>query len=172
MQIDSEEVLPGIASRFCLFVARFCSSAWIGAATLFVIVGVTEVTRAGFDSTTKDILVAVRFPAFYCFGSLLVGLATLGCWLAGNSAQFSKTRRIGSLVFLALVLALIAIDYFWIYRPLLGMVSPPGRPKPELFIRYHEASKWINLVGLTLCLIASTLLNWPAKPVKSRSDVS
>ena len=95
-------------ARFGLFLARFCLSAWIGAATLFVIVGVTEVTRGNFNSTTKDILVAVRFPAFYVCGVTLVSLGFYGTWFAGNSALFPRNRRISTFVLLVIVLSLMA----------------------------------------------------------------
>ena len=153
-------------ARIGLFLARFCLSAWIGAATLFVIVGVTEVTRGNFDSTTKDVLVAVRFPAFYVCGATLVALGLLGAWVAGNSEIFPWKRRISTLVLLAIVLSAMAMDYFTIYLPLLQMVTPPGQPKPARFVAYHSASKWINLIGLILCFIATALVNWPTNPVR------
>ena len=166
MVSGTEEAGTGFAARLGLFLARFCTSAWIGAASLFVIVGIMEVTRAGFDSTTKDVLVSIRFPAFYVCGAVLMTLAGAGAFLAGNSNSFPRSRRISSLILLGLVLAIMAIDYVWIYQPLLKIVTPPGQTKPATFARYHDASKWINLTGLTLCLIVATLVNWPAAPSK------
>ena len=151
-------------ARFGLFLVRFCLSAWIGAATLFVIVGVTEVTRGNFDSKTKDVLVAIRFPAFYVCGATLVSLGLIGAWFAGNSAIFSRYRRITTFVLLVIVLLIMAVDYFLIYQPLLQMVTPPGQPKTARFVTYHTASKWINLIGLTVCFIATSLVNWPTSP--------
>ena len=148
-------------ARFGLFLARFCLSAWIGAATLFVIVGVTEVTRGNFNSTTKDILVAVRFPAFYVCGVTLVSLGFYGTWFAGNSALFPRNRRISTFVLLVIVLSLMAVDYISIYQPLVQMVTPPGQTKPAQFVAYHSASKWINLIGLIFCSMATVLVNWP-----------
>jgi putative copper export protein len=170
MGIGSDGRPAGILQRSGLFLARFCTSAWIGAAALYVVVSVTEVTRAGFDSATKDILVGVRFPPYYVCGVLLVSLAWFGAWLAGNRVDFPKSRRISSLILLALVLALIAIDYRWVYQPLVGMINPPGQAKPAIFTLYHEASKWINLAGMLLCLMAGILVNWPAAaPESARS---
>ena len=159
-EVPASRFLP----RIGLLLARFCPSAWIGAASLFVIVGVAEVTRPGFDATTKDVLVAVRFPAYYVCGAVLVTLGGVGAWLAGNSAAFPVRRRIGSLVLLAAALACMTIDYVWIYQPLLQMVTPPGQAKPASFIRYHEASKQINLTELLICLTAAGLANWPSRP--------
>ena len=43
----------------------------------------------------------------------------------------------------------------------IAMVTPPGIDKPPVFTQYHQASKYVNLLGLTLCLVASISLNWP-----------
>ena len=164
MGIAPNDANVSFLTRIGLFLARFCLSAWIGAATLFVIVGVREVTRANFDSTTKDVLVAVRFPAFYVCGATLVSLGLLGTWFAGNSALFPRNRRISTLVLLVIVLFVMALDYFSIYLPLVQMVTPPGQPKPARFVAYHSASKWINLIGLIFCFVATALVNWPTNP--------
>ena len=146
-----------------LFVARFCSSAWLGAATLFVIVGIREVTHGGFDAATKDTLVAIRFPMFYLTGVILVGAACLGTCLATKHAELSSRRRMVALLSLLAVLAVMALDYRFVYQPLLGMVTPPGVEKISAFTQYHQASKYVNLLGLSLCLVASVALNWPTR---------
>lgn len=161
MELESYHNRTSVLPRWGLFLARFCTSAWIGAATLFVIVGITEVTRAGFDSVTKDSLVSVRFPAFYFCGAVLVSIAWLGTFLAGKSTELPTRSRVATLMLLSFVLAAMAVDYVWIYQPLLQMVTPPGQAKPASFGSYHAASKWINLVGLAVCLVAATLVNWP-----------
>ena len=161
MGFDANANPMGFLSRVGLFLARFCTSAWVGAASLFVIVGVTEVTRGGFDSTTKDLLVSVRFPAFYFCGTVLLSVAWLGAWIAGNSDVFPRRRRWISLVLLVVILVAMWVDYVWIYQPLLQMVTPPGQAKPASFAHYHEASKRMNLAGLTLCLVATWIVNWP-----------
>lgn len=162
MESDFAEVPLQPAQRCGLFLARFCIAAWIGAATLFVVVGVREVTRGGFDVATRDTLVAIRFPAFYLFGFALVGAGWLGTILAGHSAQFPRGRRLVSLILLSCVLVLMAVDYFTIYQPLLQMVTPPGQAKPSTFVTYHQASKWINFGELALCLVVTMLINIPA----------
>lgn len=153
-----------------LFLAKFCSSAWVGAASLFVVVGVTEVTRGGFDSVTKDTLVAIRFPAFYWFGFTLVGIAWLGTWFAGPSGGLSSARRVVALAALMAVLSLMVIDYVAIYRPLLNLVTPPGQTRGPSFVSYHEASKWINFAGLAICLIAVLAVNWPVRDGQSADE--
>jgi hypothetical protein len=149
--------------RAALFLARFCSSAWIGAATLFVIVGILEVTRGGLDSTTKDILVGIRFPPFYVAGAVLAGLAWIGTCVAKDHPELPRRRRAFAIVALIAVLVLMVVDYFWIYSPLAAMVNPPGRAKPSVFVTYHEASKYINLAGLIFAWTAAIALNWPSR---------
>jgi ABC-type Fe3+ transport system permease subunit len=98
-------------------------------------------------------------------------VSRLGLFLARfcTSVSFPKSRRIGSLILLALVMAVMVIDYVLIYQPLLGMVIPPGQAKPAIFASYHDASKWINLAGLALCLIATTLINWPLSSFRNET---
>lgn len=149
-------------SQAALFLSRFCSSAWIGAATLFVIVGVLEVTRSGFDSTTKDVLVAIRFPSFYRMGATLLLAAWGSACVADFHPDLPRRRRAVAILALLAALALMLIDYQWIYSPLLHMVQPPGQSKPAVFVTYHQASKYINLAGLAFTLIAAVALNWPS----------
>jgi hypothetical protein len=165
--------------RAALFVARFCSSAWIGAAVLFVIVGILEVTRGGFDAATKDALVALRFPAFYLTGAVLVGAAWLATCLARDRSELSQRRQVVAVFSLLAVFAVMALDYAFIYQPLLAMVTPPGVEKTTAFKQYHNASKYVNLFGLGLTLVASVSLNLPRANInrpgntpESRSDGS
>ena len=137
-------------SRSALFIARFCSSAWIGAAVLFVVVGIREITLGDFDATIEDRLVALRFPAFYFTGVTLVALSWLGAFWAGQETELTQRRRLIALGALLAVSIVMALDYFWIYVPLSGMM-----------VRFHEAAKYVNLLGLTLCFAASVALNWP-----------
>ena len=148
-------------SRSALFIARFCSSAWIGAAVLFVVVGIREITLGDFDATIGDRLVALRFPAFYFTGVTLVALSWLGAFWAGQETELTQRRRLIALGALLAVSIVMALDYFWIYVPLSGMMVPPGQRKPVSFTRFHEAAKYVNLLGLTLCFAASVALNWP-----------
>ncbi len=150
-------------ARVALFIARFCSSAWLGAATLFVIVGVLEVTRGGLDSRTRDILVGLRFPPFYLTGAILVGLSWAGACVSEFHPELPQRRRAFAILSLLTVMALMAIDYFWIYTPLAAMVDPPGQARPAAFITYHEASKNINFAGLFFSLIAAFALNCPSR---------
>jgi hypothetical protein len=64
-------------SRCALLFARFLLAAWFGAATLFVIIGVREVSYPGFESAIRDQLVLLRFPC--------TTRADLRCWGARRS---------------------------------------------------------------------------------------
>lgn len=129
--------------------ARFATSAWVGAATLFVITTVLEVTEPRLESTVRDLLVTVRFPAFYVTGAVLLGTA----WLATLAA-----RRWFSALLLTTVLGLMAGDYVAVYQPLAELVTPPGKPRTEAFQTYHRWSEGLNGAGLLLSLTAALTL--------------
>lgn len=145
-----------------LAVARLAICAWLGAATLFVVTSVREVRSPALDSTDRDVLVAVRFPAFYTFGFALIGAGAVGSIVATRHAAFSPGRARVVSILLGVALALMIFDYLKIYSPLLAMVTPPGNPRTADFDRFHHWSEQINGVGLTLCAIAALLLVWPA----------
>lgn len=134
---------------FSIAWARFATSAWVGAATLFVITSVVEVTDPRLDSTVRDVLVAVRFPAFYATGAVLLGTA----WLATLIG-----RRWFSAVLLTITLGLMAVDYVAVYQPLVELVTPPGKPRTEAFQTYHRWSEGLNGVELLLSLVAALTL--------------
>ncbi len=134
-------------------LARFALSAWVGAAVLFVVSGISEVRSAELDSFTRDVLVTLRFPAFYVFGFSLVGLAGMSLFLSALlCVQKRRTRFLQAGVVLVILL-LMAGDYHWIFHPLVEMITPPGQSRPSEFINYHKASKWINLCSIALCAL-------------------
>lgn len=145
-----------VTTRLALAVARFCVAAWIGAAILFVIVGIREVTTPEFTSEVKDHLVLLRFPAYYMAGASLVGLAFVATVVA-SANRATRGLRI-ALVLLLLAGGLMAADYVWIYSPLAAMVTPPGQPRTIKFVTLHHWSKEINRVHLVVCLIAAIVL--------------
>ena len=63
----------------CLTLLRVLLAGWVGAAALFVVVGVREVTSQEFDSATRDALVLLRFPAYYVYGACSLGASWLCC---------------------------------------------------------------------------------------------
>ncbi len=149
--------------RLLLIVLRFALSAWVGAATLFVVTGVREVTSPLFDASTKNQLAALRFPAFYAFGFtlVLVGLASsVFLWLL----QTDRRLALGVIgVLCVMALATMAFDYLHVYLPLDDlMAKPDARELPE-FQELHEWSKYVNFASLLLILIASGIANLEPK---------
>jgi hypothetical protein len=154
-------------STFSLFLARTAVTAWVGAAVLFVIVGISEVVHSGFSSDVRDQLVVIRFPWFYRFGFTLITVALIATLLATGRADVSPFRRRLAAAFLAAALLVMTTEYFAVYRPLAELVTPPGKPRTLAFMTYHRASMWVNFADLALCTVAMALLNWPGKPRES-----
>lgn len=145
----------------CLTLARFALSAWVGAAGLFVITSVREVLSPEFNTTTKDLLVALRFPPYYVAGFSLVSLGLIGTLAARRHPSVSSRRWWIAVVLLVLTLVLMLGDFVWIYRPLAAMLSPPGQVRTDAFADYHHLSEGINTLDVALCFIAALLLCWP-----------
>ncbi|MDA1016865.1 MAG: hypothetical protein O3A00_20705 [Planctomycetota bacterium] len=150
---------------FCLLVARFALPAWFGAATLFVITSVREQVSQAFDFATKDQLALVRFPAYYWFGFVLVGVS-LACLVAARSHSAVSTRRMRWSVGLVIAsLCLMVVDYFYIYEPLAALIHPVGQERVGQFLAdftaYHNASKYINFLDGCLCMAAGLLISTP-----------
>lgn len=148
---------------FTLFFARIAVTAWIGAAVLFVVVGVSEVVHKEFTSEIRDQLVVIRFPWFYRFGFALIGTALAGTVLTASGSEFSARRKILATGLLAAALLVMIAEYFTVYVRLAEMVTPPGKTRTPEFQAYHKLSMYGNLAGLLLCAGAMGLLNWPAK---------
>ena len=153
--------------RLGVILLRTSLVGWLGAAILFVAVGIREVTDPRLDSTTRDILVSVRFPLFYAVGLTLLTIATLAACLARPAWWWRRTALIG---LPALALLLMVVDYVTVYGPLLELVSPPGQPRTALFQRYHSLSTVINTTGLGIVLTAAVLSQWPCRHASSVAD--
>lgn len=148
--------------NFCLTIARFALSAWIGASVLFVVTGIQEV-RHDFDSTTRDALAALRFPMYYYFGFTLTGVALLST-LGARMTSSDSGRRLSiaaGLVFVAM--GIMVADYIWVFQPLHEIVTAASSVKPASFRGLHETSKYINMVDLTICLVAAITICWPIR---------
>jgi hypothetical protein len=153
-----------------LWLARWTVPAWVGAAVLFVIVGVREVTAGEFDSVIRDRLVLLRFPWFYACGFTLVALGWLGTAMAGGHPQLARRGRWLALGLLTLALVGMTADYLAIYQPLERLVTPPGQPRTEQFATLHRWSTRVNGLNLLLCGVAAGVLTWPrtaSNPVES-----
>ena len=146
--------------RLCLTIARFVLSAWIGAAALFVVTSIAEQRSTAFGSDVKNVLAALRFPAYYSFGFVLVGLGLVG----GAMGVDCTNRRRGWLTIvgcLTLALILMIVDYMAIYSPLYAIVTDPSGVRDTRFMELHHWSEQINTIDVTLCLIAALTVCWP-----------
>ena len=148
-----------------LVLARLASAAWVGAAVLFVVTSVREIRSPQFDSVTKDLLVALRFPAYYAAGFISLGAAFLGALVAG----VAPPRRLLPPLVLGVALGAMAADYNFVFRPLQAVISPPGQARPEWFESYHRASMMINAGVILAALSAAVMLSIPARQSDPRA---
>ena len=146
-------------SRFALAIARFASAAWVGAAVLFVVNGVQQVTSGKFESMITDQLVLLRFPSYFVMGFACVGAAFIGTAITGE--MLSLRRRGAILGLLGLALVLMLFDYLVIYSPLAAMIDPPGQPRPDGFRKLHHWSMIVNSIDVGLVMMGAFLLSWP-----------
>lgn len=148
--------------KLCLTLARFCLSAWIGAAALFVVTSVSEQVSTQFGSDVKNILAALRFPWYYLFGFSLVSTGMVTS-LFGLSGDQNGRRRLLIAVTLGLTLLLMFADYRFVYSPLHEIVTRPDGVRDAQFIELHRWSERINTIDVTLCLIAAITVCWPER---------
>ena len=150
-------------NRFLWTVLRFSLCAWVGAATLFVVTGVREVTMTDFDAATKNVLAVTRFPAYYAFGFTLVVVSAISAFSLILINKETRCRKIVVLSLLVFSLVVMYLDHLFIYQPLeIMMLEPEGRLDPEFFT-YHRWSKYINCISVGVCLIASFVSACPAR---------
>ncbi len=137
-------------------VLRFSLCAWVGAAVLFVVSVVREVTTP-FEMLVKNQLVALRFPVFYAFGFVLLGTAFASAIaLILLKARRPKMLR-GIAVLSGLSLLLMLFDYRCVYLPLEAMVLSKDYVIPPDFFSFHQWSKWVNLVTALMSVVAAGL---------------
>ena len=146
-------------SRLCLCLARFLLAAWVGAAVLFVINGISVLGEV--PSEVIDRLLVIRFPNYYRFGFVAVaaGLVTLLCSI--SNSPLPRRRHVIAILLVVGALGLMVYDYWQIYLPLEDAVTPPGQARPMEFRALHESSKNINAIHIGLCLLAAFILCWP-----------
>ena len=148
--------------RLCLTIARLTLAAWIGAAVLFVVTSIAEQRSTAFGSDVKSSLVVLRFPSYYSFGFVLVGLGLVGGAIGID--RHSNRRRWFVLVgCLVLALLLMIVDYFAIYSPLHAIVTHPSGVRDARLMQLHRWSEQINTIDITLCAIAAIAVCWPEK---------
>ena len=144
--------------HFLLALLRFSLCAWVGAATLFVITGIREVTSPEIAPATKNLLASIRFPAYYAIGFTLVVLAAV-CAVPLRGKVRPASRGTSIVALLAVVLLLMVGDYVFVFQPLLDLMElPDARDKPE-FTLYHNWSKYVNFASVGLCLVTAVLVS-------------
>ena len=148
-------------SKFCLSVGRLAITSWVGAAVLFVVTSVMEITSGQFPSDDLDRLIAIRFPPYYCYGAVSLGVALIGILFSGPLWKQAHVRWGLVCVLITIGMSLMTIDYFVVFNPLLEMITPPGQPRPQNFQQLHQVSEMINGAGLLVSLLAALLANWP-----------
>lgn len=148
--------------RICLTIARLALAAWIGAAALFVVTAIAEQRSTAFGSDVKNVLVALRFPSYYGFGFVLVGLGLVGGAI-GIDRPPNHRRWCVLVGCLVLALLLMIVDYFVVYSPLHAIVTDPSGVRDARFLQLHQWSEQINTVDVTLCAIAAIAVCWPER---------
>lgn len=154
-------------SRLCLCLARFLLAAWVGAAALFVINGVATV--GAVSSADFDRLTVIRFPNYYMFGFVAVGVGLVALLCSMFRSSLSRWRHGLAVCLVAAALGVMVYDHQQVYLPLEEMITPPGKARPMNFVSLHEQSKNVNSVHISLCLVAGLLICWPAA-VASQTD--
>lgn len=149
--------------RIAKFVARLAVTAWIGAALLFVMVGIREVTSPDFTSEVKDRLVLLRFPMFYLMGFTLITIGSLATAVVPLVREHGIIRWWVVRGLLLVALLGMAFDYFLVYRPLAALITPPGKVRTAEFEVLHQRSENINLWNWGVCCVAAGFLNWPRR---------
>jgi len=145
-----------------LMIARLCLVAWIGGAALFVITSIAEQRAPELDSITKDRLATIRFPLYYCFGTICLGTAIATTGIAIATTPRSHRRQL----ILTLILCLLSATVFWydyaaVYSPLEQAVTPPGKVRGPDFIELHQRSRLINEIHVGLALLAAVVICLP-----------
>ncbi|MEX0702829.1 MAG: hypothetical protein WD069_12105 [Planctomycetales bacterium] len=147
----------------CLTIVRLSLAGWVGGAGLFVVTSVREQVAPDFDHQTRAALALVRFPAYYLFGFALLGTAFVAGVVGFDPARFGRGRRWLCLGLVLAALAVTAVDYVWVYRPLESMLEQPPALRPATFNAYHAMSESINLAHVGLSFAAACAACWPSR---------
>lgn len=150
-----------VQNTWCVALLRFLLAAWVGAAVLYVITSVAEQISPDFDSRIRDQLATIRFPIYYKFGAFIYG-ATAVLAVAVWRLQPESHRHIIILGLIAVSGAIYAWDYFQIYVPLQELITPPGQVRTQEFVRLHTLSRNVNVIHLSMMLIAGLISCVPA----------
>ena len=156
-------VLARLAHYCSLTIARLFLVAWIGGAALFVITSIGEQRSQDFDSATKDRLATIRFPHYYQFGAMCLGISIAATGLAVVTRKPGSRKGLMAGLACCVVSAGIAgYDYVAVYSPLQELITPPGQVRGPEFLTLHERSAFINEIHISLALLGAILLCLPS----------
>ncbi len=141
----------------------------MGGAVLFVITSVAEQVHPRFDSAIRDQLAAIRFPLYYLFCWCCLGLHVTASLLSASLAKNHGRYRCAAAAGLATAALMIAAaDHQLIYKPLLKLITPPGKPRTQEFDRLHSASRVVNQIHVGLAAISGILVCLPLPQTSPR----
>lgn len=147
-------------SRLLITLLRVSLSLWVGGAILYVVTSVAEQRHSAFDSSIRDQLAAVRFPLYYIYCWMTLGVACA----AAVSLTLAPGPRSKSLLLVTTVcclsMAFAIYDYFRVYLPLLQLITPPGKARTQDFEGLHDLSRQINELHLSLAAIAAVVASF------------
>ncbi|TWT59890.1 hypothetical protein [Rubinisphaera italica] len=146
-------------SKFFLLILRFCISGWVGAAILFVILTVQEIRLGQFESILLDRLILIRFPIYYTFSFVMIGLASLTGSLYWILFPALRSTKIGVSLILLTLLIMVG-DYLFVYSELAAMLLPVGSPRPHNFHGYHVLTERLNALAVLMGIAGAILVNW------------
>ncbi|MFN9717464.1 MAG: hypothetical protein ACK58L_02155 [Planctomycetota bacterium] len=150
------------ASSMAILWTRLALSFWVGGAILFVITSVAEQINPAFDSPIRDQLATIRFPHYYRFGGICLGVALAGSLFAVLRISTTLRRRMVLVFLLTLVsTGIMVFDYWNVYVPLQQLITPPGKERTQEFLALHHQSRIVNQIHLGVALVAGLIASWP-----------
>jgi hypothetical protein len=158
-------------SNLLCTVARLLLCFWVGGAVLFVITSVAEQRYPTFDSRIRDQLATIRFPIYYQFCWLTMGVAlaaTIAAFLTDTHPRRKQFAISATITAISLMIA--AADYTLIYLPLQKLITPPGQTRSEQFTQLHNRSRYANQTHLGIALISAVVLCTPIRKDDKTTD--
>lgn len=150
-----------LASSIAILWTRLSLSFWVGGAILFVITSVAEQVNPAFDSLIRDQLATIRFPHYYRFGGICLGVAMAGSLFVMMRNAASIRRQMSVVFLLTLVAAgIMVFDYMQVYVPLQQLIIPPGKERTQEFLALHKRSEYVNTIHVSIALIATVVASW------------
>lgn len=145
----------------CLMLFRFCPTAWVGAAALFVLATIGMARSTEIDAELTMTLTAIRFPVYYAMEFTLLTVALVAGLACCKSPELGRRRGTIAVVLVGVALAAAVADYFFIYSPLSEMMQE--KTLTAAFHVKHKASKHVNSTIVLVSLLAALLANWPGR---------